>query len=189
MDFFERFSKEVMEPFAIKTIAASFDSNYNMYLSPSNSDNFDFISPSGDCAVEITTVIPKNEMNMYVYEKLKANGKENLDCSQIKGLKFKDNGDIYSYYGGSISEIVNAINKSIKAKQNKALNRIKNQSYKYIDLAICMVDGSLFDLFSFELNFKDLNSEPFHNIFFITPSHFIRYNNDIGFIEYPRKTA
>lgn len=188
MDYFERFSKEIIEPFAIKTITASFDSRYNTYLSPSDSDNFDYISPSGDCAVEITTVIPENEMNMYVYEKLKANGKDNLDLSKIIGLRLKDNGEIYAYYGGSIGEIVIAINKSIKNKRHKALNRIKKKTYKYINLAICMVDGSLFDLFSFELNFKDLNSEPFHNIFFITPSHFIRYNKDIGFMEYPRKT-
>lgn len=189
MDFFERFSKEIIEPFAIKTIAASFDSRYHTYLSPSNSDNFDYLSPSGDCALEITTVIPGNEMNMYVYEKLKANGKDNLDFSKIKGLRLKDNGEIYSYYGGSVVEIVKAINKSIQNKQSKALNRIKKKTYKYIDLAICMVDGSLFDLSSFELNFKDLISEPFNNIFFITPLYFIRYNKDMGFIEYPRKTT
>ena len=189
MSFFERYDKNIMESFAINTIAASYDKTYEEYYAPSNSDNFDYVSPSGEQAVEITTVIPKNEINAYSYEKLKAKKKTNLKTAHIVGLKIKPNGDIYSYYGGSISEILHAIRASLESKQKKALKRLNLKPYKMIDLCICIQDGSLLDLFSFELAFKDLDKYIFEKIFFITPSHFIVYNKTNGFIEYPRITA
>lgn len=186
MSFFERYDKRIIEPFAIKTIAASFDERYGMYYSPIDTDNFDYISPSQEQAIEITSVISKNEINVYRYEKLKVNGKPHLKTSHIKWIKLKPNGDVYSYYGGSISEIKQAIRKSLESKHEKAKERLKNKSYKQVDLCICIQDGSLFDLFSFELEFTDLEKYVFDNIFFITPSHFICYNKKIGFTEYPK---
>lgn len=151
-----------------------------------NSDNFDYISPLEESAIEITCVIPQNEINAYIYEKLKYKKKLNLKTKHIKELKLKTNGNISYYYGGSIKEIKNKIYNSLETKNKKALNRLKNRPYKYVDLCLCIQDGSLFDLSTFELNFNDLYKYIFQNIFFITPSHFIVYNNDYGFKEFPR---
>ena len=67
------------------------------------------------------------------------------------------------------------------------MKRIKVKNYHYIDLCLCIQDGSIFDLNSFKMAFTNLDKYLFQNIFFITPSHFIRYNKKIGFEEYPRK--
>lgn len=186
MSFFERYNKHIIEPFAIKTIAASYDKEYGTYYSPTDTNNFDYISPTHEQAIEITSVIPKNEINVYKYEKLKSKRKTHLRTSHIKSLKLKPNGDIYSYYGGSINEINHAIRKSLELKHAKAVERIKNKPYKQVDLCICIQDGSLMDLFSFELAFTDLEKYIFDNIFFITPSYFIHYKKGNGFFEYPR---
>ena len=41
--YYERYSKGVIEPFAIEAIAKSFNSKYAEYRQPTNTDNFDFI--------------------------------------------------------------------------------------------------------------------------------------------------
>lgn len=184
--FYERYSKNILELFALNVLTLSFDTNYGNYYAPKNSDNFDFISPDNISALEITSVIPKNEMEAFVYEKLKAHGKQNLKFSRIKGLKLTDNGNIKFYYGGSMSEIKSAIRYCIDSKQEKALKRLKSQPFKSVDLCICINDGALFDKYSFELAFDDLDKYLFSNILFITSAHFIRYNKKIGFEEYPR---
>ena len=38
--------KNVIESFALSTIAKSYDSNYGDYVSPIDTDNFDFLSVS-----------------------------------------------------------------------------------------------------------------------------------------------
>ncbi|MGN0457786.1 MAG: hypothetical protein ACI4IL_02290 [Eubacterium sp.] len=186
MDFYKRYSKEIMEPFALKVLRFSFDSKYREYHAPTNSDNFDYVSTDGNNALEITSVITKNEMEEYIYEKLKASGKQNLKSSHIKDLKLTVDGDIQSYYGGSMSEVISLIRKALENKQKKALRKLEIKSYKSVDLCMCINDGSLFDKHSFEIAFNDLDKYLFNNIFFITSAHFIRYNKKIGFEEYPR---
>lgn len=184
--FFKRYSKEIIEPFALNTIGLSFDSKYLLYKAPLNSDNFDFISPDGKKALEITLVITENERNAYQYEIEKAKGKNKLDLSRVNYLKISDE-HLDLYYGGSMSEIKSAIFEAIKNKQIKAETRIERTGVETIDLCICMYDGSLLDLNSFKLFNLDINNVIFDNIFFITPSYFIRYdikNNELS--EYPR---
>lgn len=175
-----------MEPFALRVLRFSFDLKYGEYHAPTNSDNFDYVSPDGNNALEITSVITKNEMEEYIYEKFKASGKQNLKSSHIKDLKLTDDGDIQSYYGGSMSEVISLIRKALENKQKKALRRLEIKSYKSVDLCMCINDGSLFNKYSFEIAFNDLDKYLFNNIFFITSAHFIRYNKKIGFEEYPR---
>ncbi len=186
MDFFERYSKDIMEPFALKVLSLSFDSSYGEYYAPTNSDNFDYISLDRNSALEITSIISKNEMQVYIYEKSKAKGKQNLKHSMIRDLNLKDDGNIESYYGGSMSEIKVAIIKSIDKKQNKALKRLKEKQYNCVDLCLCINDGGLFDKYSFELAFTELDKYLFNKIFFITCTHFICYSKENGFKEYPR---
>ena len=186
MNFFERYSKEIIEPFAIKTIGLSYSKEYLNYVAPNDTNNFDYISPSGDNALEITLVTSENEMNAYVYEKLKAQDKQDLKTSHIEWAKLKDDGKLLFYRGGSMGEIKREIYKALNKKQDKALKRLKDKTYNSVDLCICMVDGSLFDQYSFELAFDNLDEYIFTNIFFITPSYFICYNKNSGFKEYPR---
>ena len=84
MSFFERYDKRIIEPFAIKTIAASFDERYGMYHSPIDTDNFDYISKLKDKGYDlyILSDIAK-ESHEYV--------KRTFDVDKI----FK--GGIYSY--------------------------------------------------------------------------------------------
>jgi len=63
---FKRYDKDELEPFAITVISQSFDLKYAEYIRPEDTDNFDFVSPNGKCAVEVVLVAPKNEMNAYV---------------------------------------------------------------------------------------------------------------------------
>ena len=187
MEIWERYSKEIIEKFAINVVAKSFNKKYSTYFSPENSDNFDFISPDETEALEVTLVIPDNEQREYIYEREKHKGKKDLKTNHIKNANFDSQGNIISYYGGSMPEIKNAILDSLERKQQKACKRLKDKNYQNIDLCFCIQDGSLFDLFSFKIAFDNLDKYIFQNIFFITPSYFIRYNKKVGFKEYPRK--
>lgn len=183
MGFYKRYDKKTIESFAKNTISEKYDKKYSSYYSPSNSDNFDYISPSREDAIEITTAIPENEMNYYVFETQKAKGKSNLNYEKVKGLKLNANGEMKRYYGGSLQEIIELIYDRIESKQKKALTRTESKSYKHIDLCVCIQDGSLLDLSSFQREFSNLGKYIFDKIFFITPSHFIVYEKDTGLYE------
>ena len=121
MSFFERYSKEIIEPFAIKTIGMSYDKMYLNYFAPKDTNNFDYISPSGDNALEITIATSENELNAYVYEKLKAHGRQKLKSSHMKWAKLNDDGKLLCYRGGSMGDIKREIYKALNKKQDKAL--------------------------------------------------------------------
>lgn len=186
MAFFERYSKDIIESFAIKTIGLSFDKKYLEYYSPKDKNNFDYVSPKNDKAVEITLVTSDNEMKAYVYEKLKAKGKQNLNTSKIDLAQVNDNGELVMYRGGSIGELKRGIIKALNKKKERVENRLEKKKYSSVDLCVCVSDGGLFDIYSFELAFNDICNYPFTNIFFITSQHFICYNKKTGFKEYPR---
>ena len=57
---YNRYSKEIIESFAISTISKSFDAEYGDYYSPQNTNNFDFISRDNTKAIEITVVFSEN---------------------------------------------------------------------------------------------------------------------------------
>ena len=87
-----------------------------------------------------------------------------------------------------MSEIRRLIRLRLEEKNAKALSRMEKNAYQQVDLCICIADGSLFDFFSFQLSFDDLRKYVFDNIFFITPSYFIRYDKVNGYQEYERIT-
>lgn len=89
-------------------------------------------------------------------------------------------------YGGSIQEIIKIIKKRVTEKNEKAQKRKNFEKYESIDLCVGVQDGGLIDMQSFQMadfNFKDL---VFDNIFFITPSYFLRYSTSTGFEKYTR---
>ena len=79
------------------------------------------------------------------------------------------------------------IGKKIDEKQKKALKRLKNKPYKMIDLCLCIDDGGMLDIFSFEIGLKNLDRYIFRSIFFITSNCFIYYNKESDFEEYNRQ--
>ena len=180
-----RYSKEIIEPFAISTISKSFDSEYGNYYSPKDTNNFDYLSLDGTKAIEISVVVPENEKQGMIYEKELAKGKH-PSVGKVSRAKTNENGNLISYRGGSMSEIRSKIKERIEEKNAKALTRMNQSSYQKVDLCICVADGSLFDLYSFQLSFDNLQNYVFDNIFFITPSYFIRYDKNNGFQEYKR---
>ena len=168
MSFVKYYSKEIMEPFALSTIALSFDKRYEEYNNPKDTDNFDFISSNNENALEVTTAIPENMMRAYIYEKQRAKGiskvKTDKLMDDIRNVKINDNGDLVLFYGGSMSEIKLKIKDSIQIKQEKALKRLKSKTYKNVDLCICIDDGGLFDKYSFDLFFEGFEDYIFDNI-------------------------
>lgn len=181
-----RYSKDVMEPFALTVISKSFDSRYSEYTRPTDTDNFDFISPDGVQALEVVSIIPDNEIKAYEYETQHFKGKTNLNVKIIKCAKIKENGSLLAYYGGSIGEIIRLINERVVEKCEKAKRRSAMHKYESVDLCVCVQDGSLMDLQSYIIADFNFTETPFKNIFFITPSYFFRYTKEYGFEEYPR---
>ena len=178
-----RYDKKIIEPFALSMIARSFNPKYSQYYSPKDPNNFDYLSNDVTKALEITVVVPENEKQGMIYEKELTKGKQPV-LGRVEQAKINEKGDLISYRGGSMSEIRCMIRERLEEKNAKALRRIERTSYKQVDLCICIVDGSLFDLFSFQLSFDDLHKYVFDNIFFITPSHFIKYDKVNGYQEY-----
>lgn len=186
MEFFERYDKKVIEEFALRVTSKSYDLIFSTYVSPNDTDNFDFVSIDGAKALEVTTVISENEISAYIYEKELSKGKKKLSVEKIRDAKLKEDGTLAFWYGGGLNEIKNTILTAIEKKHSIAIHRMKNTNIKLVDLCICMVDGSLYDLRTFEIAFHSLEKYIFKNIFFITPSYFIRYSKEAGFQEYTK---
>ncbi len=188
---FKRYDKSEIEPFAISVIAQSFDSKYAEYIRPKDTDNFDLVSPDGKRAVEVVLVAPENEMNAYVYEKTIDNpnspeSKKEATKRKIKQAVFDEDGKPRRYYGGSIQEIVKEIKKRATEKNEKAHKRKNFEMYESVDLCVCVQDGALLDILSFQIADFDFKELVFDNIFFITTERFLRYSADNGFEEYQR---
>ena len=181
MDYLKRYDKQETESFALSAITQSFSNSYGAYIKPKGTNNFDFVSEDGLSALEVTLVVPKNVMEAYRYEKEQKRGKQNLSLNKIKNVKLTDDGRLFYYYGGSVGEIKAGILGAIKEK--KASKRKSASDVEKVDLCICIEDGGLFNLQTFERYINIEKDNVFENIFFIT-SRFIRYNKDTGFEEY-----
>lgn len=169
------FDKNVIESFALSTIAKSFDYNYSSYFSPADTNNFDYLSQDRKKALEVTSVIPENELQAFIYDKKLAQGNR-PQLKKVRDAVATKSGALISCAGGSMPEIENLIMFRIKEKNKKALSRMNKATYQQVDLCICISDGGLFDLRSFQLIFTDMREYEFNNIFFITLSHFIRFD-------------
>ena len=187
MTYYNRYDKKTIESFAIETISKSYDSKFSKYNSPNSTDNFDFLSEDLTCALEVTTAIPDNMFEAYKFEKEQLKGKDNLSIEKIDRAKLDKNGKLISWRGGTMKETERKIVEAINTKEAKAKKRLQNSKVKIVDLCICLQDGSLFDLKAFKDTFKNFDNYIFINIFFITPSYFIRYNKDSGFQEFSLK--
>lgn len=184
--FFERYDKHIIEEFAIRTISKSYDSSYGLYLIPTDTDDFDGVSPDNRHALETTLVTSNNNMEAYKYEKQFAYGKRKPHTKRIKGAQLNVFGELTQWQGGPIAEIVEKIQKTIDEKESKAKKRLSIKKYETVDLCICIDDGGWFDGKDFSLINLTLNDTIFENIFFITSSLFFRYTKANGFEQYKR---
>ena len=139
--FFERYNKKVMEPFAITVIAKSFDTKYAQYVHPDDDDDFDYISGDGLHAVEVVSVILENERQAYEYEVQLSKGKTHLRTNRIKGAVVREDGSLFSYYGGSLRSLITSIKEKVNIKCDKAKRRKSIQSFETVELCVCVQDG------------------------------------------------
>lgn len=182
-----RYDKKIIEPFALSTIANSFDPIYADYQQPNSTDDFDFVSPDGKAALEVTIILPKNEEKAYEYDRaFQRKGKKASKKQHIQNVQLKEDGHLAMYSGGTMDEIKTLIDARIKRKEEIARKRIRSSTVRTVDLCLCILDGSLFDKQSFESFFDKLDQHLFERIFFITPSRFIVHKRMSGFSEYPR---
>ena len=187
--FFERYDKNIIEEFAIRTISKSYDYKYLLYVIPKDTDNFDAVSYNGDSGLEITLITSPNNKSAYVYEKLFFTGKKELKKNHIKGAKFKPNNELFQWIGGNINEIKKMIQDSIINKDKKALRRLSQNNYKLIELCLCVDDGGWFEHieeFDFLRENAAMENLIFGRIFIITSKLFLVYENN-KIIEYQRK--
>lgn len=126
-----RYSKEVIEPFALSTIAKSFHLRYGQYYSPKDTNNFDYLSQDGAKALEITMVVSENEKQGMIYEKELDKGKHPIP-ERVSRAKINEQGKLISYRGGSMSEIRHLIRLRLEEKNAKACKSIETNGEKRI---------------------------------------------------------
>lgn len=165
------FHKSKIEPFAIKTISLSYDTRYSSFTYNASDNNFDYNSKDNTIALEVSTIIPKNIQNVLRY----ANSL-NPKIDKVINAKVDNNGNLKSYYGGSIQELKDLIIDRIKEKEEKG--KRKNKVYLEYELCLCVLDGGLFEHI-YELNFIKNQTTFYKKIFIITASCFFAFEKGI----------
>lgn len=179
------YSSAIMEEFAIRAISKSFDESYSNYIWHDKDDDFDFTSLDDTIALEVATILPSNVINAIKYEKALDTGKT-PDAKKVISAHIDDEGELLTYYGGSMDEIRNAVIEMINKKEIKRNKRVKK--YCRYELCLCIDEGALFNTpsdFEFIVNSRILNFTGFSRLFLITCNNFyVIENNKIS--EYSR---
>lgn len=168
-----------VEKFARKFLSEHYDIKYSQYEWKDKKDDFDFVSPDGASALEVTMIISKNYEQAIEYEINKKRGKT-VDCSRIKWGRFDEQGNLLMFAGADMEEIrdsiIKAINKKIKKKKSRCNRGIVYDNY---ELCIYVDDCGLFnDVRDFEFLINIIN-EDFVKIFIITSSFLFIYQDGI----------
>ena len=168
------YSDKIIEPFAIKTIEASYDSMYGDFCWNQKADDFDFIHRSFGIALEVSVIITKNTQTVLAYQ-----NSFHKDHTTIKQANIDEKGELRSWYGGSVGELRQMIIERINIKNTKANKHFRSE-IKDCQLCLCIDDGGWFEhvwefdfLKSIELNKNVVYSK----IFIITSSLFLVYEN------------
>ena len=181
-----RYDKKTIEPYALSVISQSYDESYANFLSPIDTDNFDYLSADGTIGLEISLIITRNEAEAYEYEKVFHKGKKKPNSKRIKNATFLPDGHLLSHRGGSLGELWLTLRERIQNKHDIALKRLSTNGCNRIELCLCIVDGSLTDLDDFKYYLDDMEQFVFDRVFFITSSRFICYDKQFGFEEYTK---
>ena len=177
------YSDKIIEPFAIKTIANSYDSIYNNFLWNKKKDDFDFINNALGIGLEISVVITKNTQTVVSYQ-----NSFHKDITTIKQASLDESGELRGWYGGSCGELRNLIIERIFLKNTKAIKHIRAEINE-CQLCLCVDDGGWFEKeseFDFLKSIKLGKDVIFRKVFIITSSLFLVYESD-KIIRYPRK--
>lgn len=173
------YNSSTIEQYAINKIIKLFDSSYKSLISCGKTDDFDFVSTDKKKALEITAIIPKNEIEASIYEKGFLKGKT-MGRSKVSGAIYKSDKSLIAYDGGDMSEIRSKIISAINKKITKRNKRVKK--YTTYELCLCISDSGLFDKetdFQFLLN-ADINKKTgFDRLFLITSNHFLVIENNV----------
>ena len=174
-----KYSKNIVEEFAIKVISNSYDELYSNFVWNKQKDDFDFISTDDLAALEVTLCIDKNVEQVLSYESSLSKG-NNPDPFRIKNSHIDDkNKELLLYYGGSMEEMRKLVIEKIKEKEEKRKNRSKK--YNRYELCLCVDDGSLFNRpadFEFIIGSGILSKTKFSRLFIITCSNFYVIENN-----------
>ena len=177
------YSDKIIEAFAIRTIAASYNPIYNEFFWNKKANDFDFVHHDLGIALEVSVVITQNTQKVLSYQ-----NSFHKDISTIKQATIDDSGRILSWYGGSFEELKHLIIKRIISKNSKAKKHLRN-GIKECQLCLCVDDGGWFERkeeFDFLINNISIQSTIFSKTFIITSSLFLVYeNNEIK--DYQRK--
>lgn len=179
------YSDKIIEPFAITTIANSYDAVYNSFFWNKKKDDFDFINNALGVGLEVSVVITKNTQTVVSYQ-----NSLRKDITTIKLAMFDENSELRAWYGGSGGELRNLIVERILLKNTKAKKHIRPE-IKECQLCLCVDDGGWFEKeseFDFLKSMKLNEDVIFHKIFIITSSLFLVYEGD-KITRYPRKVC
>ena len=169
------YSDKIIEPFAIKTIANSYDSIYNSYLWNKKKDDFDFINNALGIGLEISVVITKNTQTVVSYQ-----NSFRKDITTIKQASLDERGELRAWHGGSCGELRKLIIERILQKNTKAAKHMRAE-IKECQLCLCVDDGGWFEKeseFDFIKSIKLCEDVIFSKLFIITSSLFLVYEGD-----------
>ena len=162
------YSKELMEPYALDVLTASYNKAYAKYKK-FDLNGFDYESANRKKVLEITIAISDGEKSLLEYEKAYAkNGKAQI--SKVKNPLTID-GQLYGIHG-STEEILKSIVTSIKIKEKKRKKK-ENSKIKCYELCVLcplgyMIGVNNLDIVK-ELIEKDLCN--FHKVFLVTSDY------------------
>lgn len=177
------YSDKIIEPFAITTIANSYDAVYNSFFWNKKKDDFDFINNALGIGVEVSVVITKNTQTVVSYQ-----NSFRKDITTIKQASLDESGELRAWYGGSYGELRKLILERIFLKSTKATKHMRAE-IKECQLCLCVDDGGWFEKeseFDFLKSIKLGKDVMFRKIFIITSSLFLVYEDD-EIIRYTRK--
>jgi len=135
----------IFEKVAIERIIKYVDSSYSSLYYNKKKDDFDFTNVERTWALEHTSYIISNEIEVHNYEKARLEGKS-PDPSRIEGVTLDSDGDVLAYYGESMSTLRRMLLKAISKKNAKCKKRLlKEKSFTRVELVVTVPDDPLFD--------------------------------------------
>lgn len=177
------YSDKIIEPFAITTIANSYDAVYNSFFWNKKNDDFDFINNALGIGLEVSVVITKNTQTVVAYQ-----NSYHKDITTVKQARLDDGGELRAWYGGSYGELRKLIIERIFLKNTKATKHMRAEINE-CQLCLCVDDGGWFGKeseFDFLKSIKLGEDVIFRKLFIITSSLFLVYEGD-KIIRYTRK--
>ena len=177
---------------AKQLIEKYFDSSYKKLAHNKKRDDFDFTDPERTFAVEQTTYIESNTIEVKEYEEILSKGFA-PNKHKLKGVTFSDDNHVSGYIGKGPSTVKREIIKVIRRKNRICQKRIeKEKTFKKVDLIIT-IPFEIFYMFYDSIASLDecvcKNGSSFSNIYLVFASRIYLFNvakRLCSFIDYPK---